>query len=125
MNPALQVIVMAWWGRGVAASRSARFSAEGVIGLARDVALEAADDLALGLAFGGATLRVGAGAVAAAQAADGDHVQAAVGVAVAAVVEAVSRHAPRGGRDRLGPRRAAERPSPRQRPEVLGSDHQP
>jgi hypothetical protein len=64
---------------------------EGVIGLAGDVALEAADDLALGLAFLGAPRGVGLGAWAVAQATDGDHVQRAVGVAVAAVVEACVR----------------------------------
>src|SRR4051794_1992498 len=67
---------------------------EGVVDLARDVALEAADDLGLGLAFGGAPRGVGAWAVAVAQGADGDHVQRAVGVAVAAVVEAVAVGAP-------------------------------
>src|SRR6188472_4659145 len=61
-----------------------------VVELACDVALEAADDLGLGLAFGGASFGVGAGAFAVAQAADGDHVQRAVGVTVAAVAEAVA-----------------------------------
>src|SRR3954452_20591464 len=109
MNPALQVIVMAWRGRGVAASRSARFSAEGVIGLARDVALEAADDLAFGLAFGGAALRVGAGAVAVAQATDGDHVQGAVGFVVAAVLEAVAGGLAAAGGDRAAATQSGER----------------
>src|SRR5215210_3681012 len=76
--------------------------AEGAVDLAGDVALEAADDLGLGLAFGGAALGVGAGAFAAAQAADGDHVQGAVGVAVAAVVEAVAVAAAGGDGDRAG-----------------------
>src|SRR3954471_21042008 len=67
---------------------------EGVVELAGDVALEAADDLGLGLAFGGAPRGVSAGAFAVAQATDGDHVQRAVGVAVAAVVEAVAVGAP-------------------------------
>src|SRR3954454_8240439 len=67
---------------------------ECVVDLARDVALEAADDLGLGLAFGGAPRGVGARAFAAAQAADRDHVQRAVGVAAAAVVEAVAVGAP-------------------------------
>jgi len=62
---------------------------EGVVDLAGDVALEAAEDLSLGLAFGRASLRVGAGALAVAQAADGDEVECSVGLAVAAVVEAV------------------------------------
>src|SRR4051794_3568231 len=67
---------------------------ERVVELAGDVALEAADDLGLGLALGGAAFGVGACAFAIAQAADGDHVQRAVGVAVAAVVEAVAVGAP-------------------------------
>ena len=49
---------------------------------------------------------VGAGALAVAQAADGDHVQRAVGVAVTAVVEAVAVGAAGGDGDRAG---AAER----------------
>jgi hypothetical protein len=44
----------------------------------------------LGLALGGAAAGVVAGALAAAQSDDGDHVEGAVGVAVAARVEAVS-----------------------------------
>src|SRR6188768_418674 len=63
---------------------------ECVVDLTRDVALEAADDLGLGLAFGGAPRGVGARALAVAQATDRDHVQRAVGVAVATVVEAVA-----------------------------------
>src|SRR5450432_1589929 len=64
--------------------------AEGVEDLARDVALEAAHDFALGLAFGGAAFDVGAGSVAVAQPADGDQVERSVGLAIAAVVEAVT-----------------------------------
>ena len=64
--------------------------AEGVVGLAGDVAFEAAEDFAsveaVGFAFGG----VGAGAWVVSEAADGDHVQGAVGLAVAAVVEPVA-----------------------------------
>src|ERR671915_37930 len=80
---------------------------QSVVDLARDVALEAADDLGLGLALGGAALGVGARSLAVAQAADGDHVQRAVGVAVAAVVEAVAVGASGRHRDRAG---TAERP---------------
>src|SRR5580693_8072395 len=69
---------------------------EGVVDLAGDVALEAAHDLALGFAFGGAALDVGAGALAVAQAADGDEVKRSVGLAVAAVVEAVAGGLARG-----------------------------
>ena len=64
--------------------------AECVVDLAGDVALQAAEDLAFGLALGGASLRVGACALAVAQPADGDEVQCPVGLAVAALVEAVS-----------------------------------
>jgi hypothetical protein len=73
-----------------------------VVELAGDVALEAADDLGLGLAFGGAALDVGAGALAVAQPTDGDHVQGAVGVAITAVVEAMPVAATAGDRDRAG-----------------------
>ena len=61
---------------------------QGVVEHARHVALEAADELGLGRAFGAAPRGVGAGAFAVAQAADCDHVQRAVAVALAAVVEA-------------------------------------
>jgi hypothetical protein len=47
---------------------------EGVEDLAGAVALEAPHDFALGLAFGGSALDVGAGALAVAQPADGDEV---------------------------------------------------
>src|SRR5712692_1513257 len=76
--------------------------AECVVGLAGDVALEAAEDFAsvesVGFAFG----CVGAGAWAVAQAADGDHVEGAVGLAVAAVVEPVAVFAAGAGLDRGG-----------------------
>src|SRR5208282_4626478 len=64
--------------------------AQRVVDLASDVALEAAHDFEFGLSLGGAPLRVGAGALAVAQAADGDEVKSAVGLAVAAVVETVT-----------------------------------
>jgi len=63
---------------------------EGVVELAGDVALEAADDLGLGQAFGGATGGVGAGAWVVAQASEDDHVEGVVGGAIAAAVEAVA-----------------------------------
>src|SRR6266536_6206997 len=75
---------------------------EGVVELAGDVALEAADDLGFGQALGGATVGVGAGASAVAEAADGDQVDCAVGVAVAAAVEPVAARASGGGGDRAG-----------------------
>src|SRR5438270_13296181 len=73
---------------------------EGVVGLARDVALEAAEDLALALPFGGAAGGVGAGALAVAQSADRDHVQRPVRVAITAVVKAVAQGLARGRGDR-------------------------
>src|SRR5713101_8503215 len=76
--------------------------AEGVVDLAGDVALEAADDLFLAEAFGDAALGVGAGASAGAQPTDGDQGGGAVGVAVAAAVEPVSGGAAGGGVDRAG-----------------------
>src|SRR5436305_15330199 len=71
--------------------------AERVEDLARDVALEAAHDVAVGLAFGRAALGVCAGALAVAQPADGDQVKRTVGLAVAAVVQAVTGCLARGG----------------------------
>src|SRR5450755_3813621 len=64
--------------------------AEGVVDLAGDVAFEAAHDVALGLAFGRAALGVCTGALAVAQPAGSDQVKRPVGLAVAAVVEAVT-----------------------------------
>src|SRR5712691_7828250 len=76
--------------------------AEGVVELAGDVALEAADDVAFGEAFGGAAGGVGAGSGAVVQPADGDHVQRLVRLAVAATVESVARRASGAGGDRGG-----------------------
>src|SRR5436305_2908576 len=59
-------------------------------GFAGDVALEAAEDLAFVEAVGGALGGVGLGALAVAEAADGDHVERSVGLSVAAGVEAVA-----------------------------------
>src|SRR5438093_7458260 len=79
-----------------------QIGAERLVDLAGDVALEAADDLAAVEAFGFASLGVGAGAGVVAEAADGDHVECAVGLAVAAVVEAVAAGAAAAGLDRGG-----------------------
>src|SRR3954451_9933897 len=99
--------------------------AEGVEDLAGDVALEAADDLVLGLAFGGAAFGVGLGLEAVAQAADGDHVQGAVGVAVAAVVQPVAVGAPRVSGDRAGATKRGERAVAAEPLDVLsGGDEQ-
>src|SRR5712691_1333487 len=76
--------------------------AEGVVGLAGDVAFEAAEDLASVEAVGGSFGGVGAGAVAVAEAADGDHVQCSVGLSVAAEVEPVAVGAAGAGLDRGG-----------------------
>ena len=81
--------------------------AQGVVDLACDVALEAAHDFALGLAFGGASLGVGAGACAVAQATDGDQMKGAVGLAVTAVVEAVAGRLPEEAGIGLAPQSAA------------------
>src|SRR5271163_635194 len=76
--------------------------AQRVVDLACDVALEAAHDFELALSLCGASSRVCASALAVAQAADGDEVQSAVGLAVAAVVEAVTDSLARGGGNGAG-----------------------
>jgi hypothetical protein len=76
--------------------------AERVVGLACDVAPEAADNVAFVEAFCGAAVRVGAGAGAVAEAADGDHVQGPVSLSVAGGVEPVPCGAPGGGGDQGG-----------------------
>src|SRR6266705_7070240 len=63
---------------------------ECVEGLAGDVALEAAKDLAFVESVGGPFVGVGLRPLAVAQAADGDHVECAVGLSVAAGVESVA-----------------------------------
>ena len=65
------------------------------VDLAGDVALEAADDLRLGLAFGRAALGVGAGGRVRAQAGEHDPPQGVVGLAVTAGVEPVAGDFPR------------------------------
>src|SRR4051794_21852315 len=67
---------------------------------AGEVALEAADGFAAGLAFGLAAGQVGGGLGIEAALGDGEAVQRAVELAVAAVVEAVALGAPGGGGDR-------------------------
>ena len=66
IGPAPQVIETIGPGRCVARE----VGEQGVVELAGDVALEAADDLGLGLAFGGAALGVVAGALAVTELAD-------------------------------------------------------
>src|SRR5947207_8720861 len=77
-------------------------AAEGVVDLAGDVALEAADDLFPGLALGGAPGRVGLGARVVGQAGHGDRPQRGVGLPVAAAVEPVAELLAGGGIDRAG-----------------------
>ena len=60
------------------------------VDLAGDVTLEAADDLRLGLSFGGAALGVGAGGRVRAQAGEHDPPQGMVGLAVTAGAEPVA-----------------------------------
>src|SRR6266852_3082645 len=69
---------------------SARGWAEVGVDLAGDVALEAADDLGLGLPFRGAPLGVGARRGMRAQAGEYDPPQGVIGLAVAAGVEPVA-----------------------------------
>src|SRR6186997_2071427 len=76
--------------------------AEAVVGLAGDVALEAAEDLASVEAVGGPFCRVGAGALAVAESADRDHGEGSIGLSIAAVVEAVAGGAAGAGWDRGG-----------------------
>ena len=83
------------WARSLAVE-----AGQCAVDLAGDVALEAADDLGLGDALGGASLDVGAGAWVAAQAAEDDAVEGGVGLAVAAAVEPVRGLFARGGGDR-------------------------
>src|SRR5581483_7067941 len=76
--------------------------AEGVVGLAGDVAFVAAEDLASVETFGFTPCCVGLGVLAVGQSADGDHLEGAVGLSVAAVVEVVARGAAAAGLDRGG-----------------------
>ena len=94
--------------RGLECAEVSEVGLECVVDLAGDVALEAAEDLELGLSFGRAAARVGARARAVAQAADGDQVQGAVGLAVAAVVEAVAGGLARGCGDWAGAAEGSE-----------------
>jgi len=61
-----------------------------VVGLAGEVAFEAAHDFGFGAAFGGASCDVVAGALVVVDAVDQGDVQGAVGLAVSAAVEAVA-----------------------------------
>ena len=76
---------------------------EAGVGLPGDVALEAAADFGIGLAFCAAPGDVGPGSLACAPASQEDVVQGAVEVAVAAAVEPVTDDAAATGGDRAGP----------------------
>jgi hypothetical protein len=73
-----------------------------VIDLAGDVAFEAADDLSLAFAFGGASCDVVDGGLVKAHANDHRAVESAVGLSVPAVVEPVALREARAGGDRAG-----------------------
>src|SRR4051794_11317428 len=82
---------------------------EGAVELAGDVPLEAASDLAGGLALGGAPGDVGLGGGAAAHPDHGDGVDGAVERAVAAAVEPVAHGAAAAGLQRAGAGQRGER----------------
>src|SRR6476661_5325811 len=82
---------------------------QGAVELAGDVALEAAADLAGGLALGGAAGDVGPSPGAVGHAGQGDGVQGAVERAVAAAVEPVAYGAPAAGLEGAGPGQGGER----------------
>src|SRR5215470_11030269 len=79
-RPELKDLVCLWRGRPAWSLGPA----EGVVDLAGDVALQAADDLFLGRALGGPPGRVGLGAWVVGQAGHGDRPQRGVGLPVAA-----------------------------------------
>lgn len=84
--------------------------------LSGDVAPEAAHDVLLGLALGGAARGIPAGSGAVAQAADGDHVQSAVDLSVAAgIVGRRGRRLPEETGIGLTPQRAANAATPPRR----------
>ena len=89
-------------GRPRRFGRSVSGGAEVEVDLAGDVALQAADDLCLGQAFGGAPFGVGAGRRVRAHPGDHDAPQGVVGLPVTTGVEAVPFGLAGGGRDRGG-----------------------
>src|SRR5699024_9237433 len=78
--------MLLWMSRGVL---GAEVDLDGGVDLACDVALEAADDVLLGLAGLGASFDVGAGRWVVTQAAHDDAVEGGVGSSVPAAVQAV------------------------------------
>ena len=73
---------------------------QGVVDLAGEVALDAADDLGFGQAFFGPPFDIGAGAGTEPHTDDNGQVQGLVGVAVAAAVQPVAVELAGAGRDR-------------------------
>lgn len=75
---------------------------DGVIDLAGDVSLQAADDVLFGESFGGSAGEVGPGGGAPAHAHNSDHVQGVVGGPVTGGVEAMAVGFAAAGRDGVG-----------------------
>src|SRR5215216_2029065 len=78
-------------------TRSARRRHQNAVDLPGYVALEAAHDLSLAFALGGAPYDVVLGATISSHPSQTDHVQRSVGVPVATSVEAVTHYLSRGG----------------------------
>src|SRR4051794_32568041 len=95
---------------------------QGTVELTRDIALEAASNLAAGLTFccapGGVGLRRGATA----QPDQGDGVDRAVERPVATAIEPMTHRAPAAGLERTGPRQRSER-SVAAAPSRMGKAH--
>ena len=81
---------------------------EGAVELSGDEAFEAADEFLFGFALGEPAVHVAAGSFAVAEPDDDDHVQSAVGVAVAREVEPVAACAPWRCGDGRGPTQVGE-----------------
>src|SRR5215213_10052098 len=105
-------------------SRLVRPAAEVSEDLAGDEALEAADDLRLGLPLGGAPADVVEGRPVAAQTRDDDPVQGGVGLPVAAAVEPVSGRLAARRRDRAGAAELRERGLGADPPGVVADDQE-
>jgi hypothetical protein len=96
----LQWIVMVCVRAGVLGDGGGRVGLEEVPHAPGEVALEAADGLAASLALGLSACEVGGGLGVQASFDDGEAVEGAVELAIAAAVEAMALGAPRGGGDR-------------------------
>jgi hypothetical protein len=95
-------------GIGCSYGLSTGRSGQGSVELSSDVALQAADDLGLGLAFLGASLDVGAGRPMPGHPPDRDQGQRPVRFTVAATIEAVPGGLAGGGRDGRDPAQLRE-----------------